>query len=259
MIFVMYNGGKNMRLNRKTIGILLIVLLGYVISIEGSSGICSLSAGEEVQITTDESDQRDPAICEYIVVWTDYRNGNRDIYGIDPYTGEEVQITTDESNQWSPAIYGDIIVWTDNRNGNIDIYGYDLFTGEEVQITTDENNQRDPAIYKDIIVWTDNRNGGLDIYGDIFYTRSTWALERGDTLEATPPPVTTLPFSSTSPRLSFHGLFHAVLVVGLITMIVVGKMSIAKGRLAGKIKEKPEKFQMEKERNYNLLRNLRRH
>jgi len=34
MIFIVYNGGKNMKLNRKTIGILLVVILGCVISID---------------------------------------------------------------------------------------------------------------------------------------------------------------------------------------------------------------------------------
>jgi beta propeller repeat protein len=42
-----------------------------------------LSTKEEFQITTDESDQRFPAIYGSTVVWQDERNGNSDIYGVD--------------------------------------------------------------------------------------------------------------------------------------------------------------------------------
>ena len=60
------------------------------------------------------------------VIWEDYRNGNKDIYGYNLSTGEEFQITTDPEIQSEPAIYGDYVVWIDWRNGNWDIYGYNL-------------------------------------------------------------------------------------------------------------------------------------
>jgi len=145
-----------MRLNSKVGGILVVVLLVHIFYIEGFS---------EVFVTTDPSDQYDPAIYDNFVVWTDTRNGNKDIYGYNLSGGVEFQITTDENDQSEPAIHGDIVVWTDTRNGNKDIYGYNLSEEKEFQITTDENDQSDPALYNGIIVWTDYRNGNKDIYG----------------------------------------------------------------------------------------------
>ena len=115
-------------------------------------------------ITTDPSDQSDPAIYGDRIVWVDYRNDNYDIYMYDLSTDTEIPITTDPSSQWYPAIYGDRIVWEDYRNGNWDIYMYDLSTDTETQITTDPWDQWDPAIYGDRIVWIDDRNGNWDIY-----------------------------------------------------------------------------------------------
>jgi beta propeller repeat protein len=60
----------------------------------------------ELQITKDPSSQNNPAIYGTVVVWTDYRQGNADIYGYNLDTGKEFQITTNPEDQFSPAIYG---------------------------------------------------------------------------------------------------------------------------------------------------------
>ncbi|MGC1121157.1 MAG: hypothetical protein WBA22_08685 [Candidatus Methanofastidiosia archaeon] len=43
----------------------------------------------ELQITKDPSSQNNPAIYDTVVVWTDYRQGNADIYGYNLDTGRE--------------------------------------------------------------------------------------------------------------------------------------------------------------------------
>ena len=53
-----------------------------------------LSTREEFQITTDASSQRKPTIHGDVVVWQDFRNGNKDIYGYNLSTEAEFQITT---------------------------------------------------------------------------------------------------------------------------------------------------------------------
>ena len=134
-----------------------------------------LSTSTETRVTTDESNQVEPAIYEDRIVWADNRNGggrdeygkpdgNWDIYMYDLSTSTETQITSSNSTQWKPSIYGNRIVWEDKRNGNSDVYMYDLSTSTETRITTGESNQNDPAISGNRIVWSDDRNEGLDIY-----------------------------------------------------------------------------------------------
>ena len=119
---------------------------------------------DNTQITTNQADQKFPAIYGDRIVWMDRRNGNWDIYMYDLSTGTETQITTNPSSHEYPKIHGDRIVWEDSRNGNWDIYMYDLSTDTETQITTDPERQWFPAIYGDRIVWEDGRNGNSDIY-----------------------------------------------------------------------------------------------
>jgi beta propeller repeat protein len=71
----------------------------------------------ESQITSDVSNQEDPAIFMDKIVWEDERNGNSDIYMYDLSTKKESQITSDKSNQKNPEIFGDVIIWMDDRNG----------------------------------------------------------------------------------------------------------------------------------------------
>ncbi len=123
----------------------------------------NLSTQQEFRITTDENDQDSPAIYGDIVVWTDDRNGNPDIFGYNLSTGEEFQITQDLHDQVDSAIYGDIVVWTNYDNQNWDIHGYNLSTGEEFPITTRSGDRMGTAIYKDVVVWQENG----DIYGCI--------------------------------------------------------------------------------------------
>jgi len=145
--------------------VLLLIATGNVAAQAESTGI---------PITTEESDQNDPAIYADKVVWTDWRNANTtsnesfiwnaDIYMYNTSLEEEVQITANVSMQIGPAIYEDRIVWTDMRNGNADIYMYDPASGEEIQLTDNRSDQWYPAIYNDRVVWEDTRNGNADIY-----------------------------------------------------------------------------------------------
>jgi len=99
------------RLRRILIATTLIIIL-----------IAQTMQANEIQITTDSSNQFSPAIYGDKIVWYDNRNGNDDIYMYDLKTNTEKRITTDSSSQRYPAIYGDKIVWQDYRNGNHDIY-----------------------------------------------------------------------------------------------------------------------------------------
>ena len=146
----------------KKIKILFVIV---VLAFSTFSAVLGTRVLSEERITTDEGGQDDPAIYGDIVVWSDYRNDNGDIWGYNLKTKEEFRITTDTKQQIMPAIYGDIVVWQDERNDFGDIWGYNLKTKEEFRITTDSNSQYDPAIYCDRVVWEDDRNDyQYDIY-----------------------------------------------------------------------------------------------
>lgn len=98
------------------------------------------------------------------IVWTDNRNGNRDIYGYRISTATEFPISTAGGVQRSPRVSGDYVVWEDYRDGNADIYAYRLSSGTGFAVTTALHNQRFPQIDGDYVVWQDGRNGNDDIY-----------------------------------------------------------------------------------------------
>ncbi|MBI2577022.1 S8 family serine peptidase, partial [Candidatus Woesearchaeota archaeon] len=105
-------------------------------------------------------------IYKGLVVWSDNRNGNPDIFLLNLSSNEERQITFDNSSQVHPSIYENKIVWVDSRELG-EIYMFDLDKNEEHRITYREDSwQAQPFIYKDLVVWTDSRGGykSYDIY-----------------------------------------------------------------------------------------------
>ena len=111
---------------------ILVIFMMSIFLLSTISAIMGTQVLSEERLTTDSSGQYTPAIYGDIVVWTDYRNNNWDIYSYNLKTKQDFQITTDTSSQEYPAIYGDIVVWTDYRMGESDIYGYNLRTGQEL-------------------------------------------------------------------------------------------------------------------------------
>ncbi len=128
------------------------------------------------------------AAGNFVVVWIDERNGNRDIY-FQRYTdtgttlGLNTKVNDDATNtdQVNPSIVMDavgnfIITWQDFRNNNWDIYfqRYTI-TGAPLGVNTKVNDdastefQMYPTISIDVtgnfvVVWQDFRNGNWDIY-----------------------------------------------------------------------------------------------
>jgi TolB protein len=83
--------------------------------------------------TSHPSDQENPAVDEYYIVYEDYRYSvydfktnivtyYSDIYLYNLNTEVETQITNNTKNQVNPAVQGGRIVYQDDRNGNWDIY-----------------------------------------------------------------------------------------------------------------------------------------
>ncbi len=177
----------------------------------GNSDICAqrydssgspLGSNFKVNDDVGTASQYYPAISmdgsgNFIITWTDYRNGNPDIYaqrynssGTPLGTNFKVNDDVGTANQYGPAIAMDnsgnfIITWEDYRNGmqyNPDIYAQRYnSSGNPIGSNYLVPNplytsfaQQYPAVdangSKVYFTWQDNRRAkGWDIYANIFY------------------------------------------------------------------------------------------
>lgn len=133
-----------------------------------------------------------------IVAWTDFRDGNADIYiqqmdTNNNYIGNNFRINTDATMMWqgSPSIdisdLGNIVVcWEDRRTYNSDVYlqrlnGQGQFIGDNIVVNDNIGNsdQRNCDVIilpnqEFVVVWDDWRND----WGDIFLQRFSSAGTR---------------------------------------------------------------------------------
>ncbi|UCD16291.1 MAG: T9SS type A sorting domain-containing protein [Candidatus Zixiibacteriota bacterium] len=131
----------------------------------------------------------------FIVVWSDYRNRNWDIYGrrltsAGDFVGDDFVIShdTETDQQHSPRVTalhdgGFVVVWYDNRNGHDDIYfqRFDqqaIIIGSNTLVNDDGGSTRQafPAVAADgsgrfFIAWVDWRNGVYPSNPDIYLRR----------------------------------------------------------------------------------------
>lgn len=157
---------------------------------------CRLSPDGEVldpdgfRISTGGGNKLAPSVgfdgTNFMVVWSDYRNGNGDIYfaRVSPsgevLDTEGVPVCLANTHQTYPTVAfgGDqyLVVWQDSRDGNNDIYGARVATDGSVidstggfVISDGTGSQESPEIsFGDgqyLVVWQDSRAGSFDIYG----------------------------------------------------------------------------------------------
>lgn len=123
----------------------------------------------------------------FMVVWQNDQNGDRDIFGQFYNFDGSVLIqnfkvnddTTEANSHYYPAITYDqqgnfLVVWQDARDGYVHIYGQyynreGLAVGPNFRITNSESISTSPAIAADatgniIMTWSDRRNGKEAIY-----------------------------------------------------------------------------------------------
>ena len=148
-------------LPRRSVARAVVVLLVVALAAAAGAGAVPAAAQTvtEIQVTDDPAHQFDPAVSQGRVAYTDFRNGDADIYVYDIDTAQEVQIGTAGTHQVLQDIDGDFVVFTDFRNGDGDIYAYDLATGIETQLTDDPADQQNPAISGNQVVWEDFSTG----------------------------------------------------------------------------------------------------
>ena len=139
-----------------------------------------------------------------IIVWSDNRSGNYDIYaqrvnaaGVVQWQANGVAICTAAGNQFFPIVISDnnggaIITWADYRNDvsftNTDVFAQKINGSGQVQwaangvaVCTDNTNQRSARIALwgtgAVCVWSDDRNGtnNSDIYAQLINSNGTVA------------------------------------------------------------------------------------
>ncbi len=112
--------------------------------------------------------QAGPDIAGSMVVWTDNRRGNLDIFGRDLVARKDYAICTDKAQQDNPSVtrrvtgpgrIGYVAVWVDRRNhpGGLatDIYGRDITAGREFVVSRSATVKWYPEILDDWVVWTE--------------------------------------------------------------------------------------------------------
>ena len=110
--------------------------------------------------------QAGPEIAASMVVWTDNRNGNLDIYGKDLSTGKNYAVCTNTAQQDNPAItrwvtgagaVDYVAVWVDKRNHaggeSSDIYGRDITTGSNFVVARSATIKWFPEIVDHWVIW----------------------------------------------------------------------------------------------------------
>ncbi|MFH1130465.1 MAG: hypothetical protein V1754_03960, partial [Pseudomonadota bacterium] len=157
--------------------------------LDGASTSVAISTGNGLEQTPDI----ECSATNCMVVWEDWRNGNRDIYGARVNSsgavldGAGIAMSTDTAEQSSPSIAFDstnyLVVWEDSRSGLKHIYGTRISTAGAVQdgsgqsggfaiCTAASGAQTLPDVTfgtsNYFVVWQDSRNiatSGMDIYG----------------------------------------------------------------------------------------------
>jgi beta propeller repeat protein len=97
----------------------------------------AMVSGTVTQITINTADQLDPAISGSNIVWTDSRNGNKDIYVYNIPSGTEGDLTPGTpSDQYLEDIDRVNVVYTHITGSGTDIFLHDISTSTTTPLTT---------------------------------------------------------------------------------------------------------------------------
>lgn len=132
----------------------------------GDLWMLTLETCELKQVAPLAATQRDPAMSGSLLVWSDDRNGDMDVFGLDLASGEALVVVEAPGDQVGAAVDGSRVAWIDQRKAvgepaemaglHADVWALELGSGEgPAAITDDEAEQRWVDVSGSRLVWTD--------------------------------------------------------------------------------------------------------
>lgn len=118
--------------------------------------------GITTQLTTDPATQLDPAISGDLVVFTDLRNGNEDVYYVNVATMAEVRVTTSSANQRLNDVNGTTIVFTDLGVPGPHVNAFNVTSATTTTLTSGPSDQN-PRIDGSTVVFERGTLGAADV------------------------------------------------------------------------------------------------
>ena len=131
---------------RRVLGVVIAFAAAFAAAALLTPAAAPAAAPKPFPIAIQIGGQAGPEIAGSMVVWTDNRNGNLDIYGRDLSTRRDYAVCTNRAQQDNPTVtryvtagrVHYVAVWVDKRNHpsgeSSDIYGRDITTGARFKV-----------------------------------------------------------------------------------------------------------------------------
>jgi beta propeller repeat protein len=126
----------------------------YIVWVDnGSIRARPRTGGNTVNVATG-NDKFDPTVCGSLVVWTDMRNGNPDIFGRDLAGGQEFPVAASPATEAYPDCDGSRVVYmSTGATTGVDISMFDRTTGATTTVSAQGWNEWQPAISGNRVAW----------------------------------------------------------------------------------------------------------
>jgi len=147
-------------------GLALVILLGVATAAALPAPAAATAAPKPFPVCIDMGGQAGPDIAGDMVVWTDNRNGNLDIYGRDLGSRRNIAVCTNKAQQDNPSVTRRVTsggkvrylaVWVDKRNhtdGELtDIYGRDITRRHDFLVARSATIKWFPQIVDQWVIW----------------------------------------------------------------------------------------------------------
>jgi beta propeller repeat protein len=146
--------------------LILPVLLALVVVMNAAPASQPVLTGTEHRITDNLAGQYDPAISGNLVVYTDNRGADMDVWYYDLTTHSESPVTVATGDQELTDVSDGQIVFTDYQT--TDVLLFEAATGSTVNLTAESGSiSLNPAIGQGLIAWEDRRAGNTDIWASV--------------------------------------------------------------------------------------------